>query len=518
MRDTYSSEDTYYLMIFTKLVEGIFDFNNIDESFEFSQNFVYDLAYSIGKSDAINFATYASCDDKIALDNACLVYMAYTGIAFVELLEESVFSDDVNQHMVAIEFIYGFESEAWNKENKFKGCKCVFSAGYFAGWGESITGVMQATGEILCKSKGDDRCLFIRTVPYMLEEKITEYCDKHNINHYEGLPRFLKNRKETLPKRIQLELLTKDDKNWLQKNYKKIKKEKEGRKRKNSKKKSYESLTSYEELHERASEALSQFFIDPVSGTVELAGDKCVLIRGNALSYDFFDFISELVKGKPTDHCVFVSNFLFDFGKSIGKSNHNWFVDRIKLSNPIDRANAMSVCMQNFGWSDISVSELSVDILKKRDELVIKCSCTSSFEASAWIKKKKKTNYPMCFMHCGFIAGWLQKCFDIKLACIEITCRAKGDKSCQFIVATPDKIEKEEIDPNIISLFSFQLNKENIPPISKEVLDEIYTLRQNIRKNIKTPNSKRKRLSNEIKKNMISAPMQRSSSLMLSKY
>lgn len=43
-------------------------------------------------------------------------------------------------------------------------------------------------------------------------------------------------------------------------------------------------------------------------------------------------------------------------------------------------------------------------------------------------------------MNAGYSSGWCEESFGIPLTAIELTCRAKGDDSCSFIMAHPDKI------------------------------------------------------------------------------
>lgn len=43
-------------------------------------------------------------------------------------------------------------------------------------------------------------------------------------------------------------------------------------------------------------------------------------------------------------------------------------------------------------------------------------------------------------MNAAYSSGWCQESFGIPLTAVEITCRAKGDKNCTFIMAQPHKI------------------------------------------------------------------------------
>ncbi|MHA1744252.1 MAG: V4R domain-containing protein [Candidatus Heimdallarchaeota archaeon] len=53
-----------------------------------------------------------------------------------------------------------------------------------------------------------------------------------------------------------------------------------------------------------------------------------------------------------------------------------------------------------------------------------------------------KSPIPVCIMNAGYSAGWCSDSFGIELEAKEITCRAKGDKECRFVIAHSSKLEK----------------------------------------------------------------------------
>jgi hypothetical protein len=63
-----------------------------------------------------------------------------------------------------------------------------------------------------------------------------------------------------------------------------------------------------------------------------------------------------------------------------------------------------------------------------------------SFEADSWLKTGTPVDFPVCIMTSGYSSGWCEESFGIPLTAVEVTCRAKGDEQCTFIMAPPDKI------------------------------------------------------------------------------
>jgi len=390
------------------------------------------------------------------------------------------------------------------------------AAGYTAGWGEIMLGGMMATAEILCKARGDATCLFLRTVPHKLNDAVTRFCKKHDIKNHGGLPIFLRNRKKTLLN-LNVENENDNDKEerWLDKNWKKIFKKKDTKHQFNSKVFNNSEYLNTDVI-EQTTKALDKFFIDPRHGVVELADDKCVLLRGDGLSREFFTMVEELfmTQGKSSaGYKSFSSKFLFDLGKSIGKSNQDWFVDRISLVSPIQKAQALCINLKYFGWSNMKFTDgLSIkEIMKKKENFVVQCECTTSFEAESWIKKKEQCLYPMCYIHCGFITGWFERCFEMNVVCVEKECKAAGDKKCVFVIGLVPKISKL-ISTEIYDAFEFVLSDKSQP---SNLMDQFRNLRKGDLKN-GSPIQRMKRLrSISTKKQDKTKVIRRSSSLEL---
>jgi signal transduction histidine kinase len=43
-------------------------------------------------------------------------------------------------------------------------------------------------------------------------------------------------------------------------------------------------------------------------------------------------------------------------------------------------------------------------------------------------------------MNAGYSSGWCEACFGLELSALEVTCKARGDESCQFVMGPPDKV------------------------------------------------------------------------------
>lgn len=97
----------------------------------------------------------------------------------------------------------------------------------------------------------------------------------------------------------------------------------------------------------------------------------------------------------------------------------------------------------------------------------MKHNLESSFESDCWIIQQqneefsKKINYPICFIHSGFVCGWISETFQMKLVTIEVSCKSMGYSCCTFITTLPEKIE-EHIKSYLIQVYFLFLFFYNI--------------------------------------------------------
>jgi hypothetical protein len=153
--------DRYILVRGESLFAALFDQLTSAFGEEQAQEFVYNLARIIGKSDSKTFAANRKLTDPDAKLSAGPVHFAYAGWAFVDIFPTSKPSPDKN-YFLHYQHPNTFEAEIY----KHKGIKtempiCFFSAGYSAGWCSEAYGVEVHAREIRCTAHGDERCEFV---------------------------------------------------------------------------------------------------------------------------------------------------------------------------------------------------------------------------------------------------------------------------------------------------------------------------------------------------------------------
>jgi signal transduction histidine kinase len=197
-------------------------------------------------------------------------------------------------------------------------------------------------------------------------------------------------------------------------------------------------------LFDRAEEIVGRHFrtlaVDPTRGTVEIDGDRYVLVRAGALSVEFAALVEELFGDDRADEAeLFAHNILFDLAHAVGKSDAHTLCERMGLTDALEMLTAGPVHFAHTGWAKVEILAESRPV--PGDDFYMLYDHPSSFEADAWIGAGKRRRSPACIMNAGYSAGWCTHAMGTPLVAAEILCRARGDEACRFIMAPPDRIE-----------------------------------------------------------------------------
>ncbi|RYF94251.1 MAG: hypothetical protein EOO02_23755, partial [Chitinophagaceae bacterium] len=198
-------------------------------------------------------------------------------------------------------------------------------------------------------------------------------------------------------------------------------------------------------LFDVAQKTVNEYFshlkMDPTKGTIEINDQRYVLVRASALSKDFLETIQNLYADRGETEAMSIGkNFLFDIAHVIGMNDARNFHTKMKLTDPVEKLSAGTVHFAYSGWA-------FVDILKDShatpdDNFFLTYDHPYSFEADSWKRAGKKTNTPVCIMNAGYSSGWCEESFGIPLTAVEVTCTARGDDHCRFIMSPPHKIQE----------------------------------------------------------------------------
>jgi DNA-binding CsgD family transcriptional regulator/predicted hydrocarbon binding protein len=179
---------------------------------------------------------------------------------------------------------------------------------------------------------------------------------------------------------------------------------------------------------------------NPEKGSIEISGERYILVRAASMSKEFFDMMTLLYKDRGEKEARDLSlNFLFDIAHSIGKADAKSFFSKMKVIDPIEKLSAGPIHFAYTGWASVKIHPLSNPVPNENFYLIY--DHPYSFEAQAWMENGGKTDFPVCVMNSGYSSGWCEESFGISLVTAEVQCRAKGDKHCRFIMAHPSRIK-----------------------------------------------------------------------------
>lgn len=201
----------------------------------------------------------------------------------------------------------------------------------------------------------------------------------------------------------------------------------------------------FQDVFEEAEKVVGKYFegfsTDPSRGVIEINDERYVLLRASSLSVGFLNIIKDLYSDKGEKEAFQIGkNLLFDTAHVIGLEDAKKFHSSMNLTDPVSKLAAGPVHFAYTGWANVEIlpeSNPSPD-----DGYYLKYNHPSSFEADSWIKSGVKSEFPVCIMNSGYSSGWCEESFGIPLTAVEITCRAKGDEKCTFIMAPPHKIDE----------------------------------------------------------------------------
>lgn len=201
----------------------------------------------------------------------------------------------------------------------------------------------------------------------------------------------------------------------------------------------------FQPIFDEAEKTVAQFFdkikISPSEAKIEINDERYLLLRASSLSVDFLTKIKELYSDKGEEEALLVGkNLLFDLAHVIGIEDANKFHTAMNLKDPVAKLSAGPVHFAYSGWAYVDI--LPESNPEPNDNFFLKYHHPFSFEADSWLKEKNRSKVPVCIMNAGYSSGWCEESFGIPLTAVEISCRAKGDENCTFIMAPPHKIDE----------------------------------------------------------------------------
>ncbi len=180
----------------------------------------------------------------------------------------------------------------------------------------------------------------------------------------------------------------------------------------------------FEQIFQKAEEYVSKYFKErkdtPSKGTIEIFGERYILVRAASMSIDFFETVKSLYKDQGEEEALNVARQLFfDIAHAIGKQQDaKSFHNKMKLKNPVEKLSAGPIHFSHSGWAFVDIFPESRPTADENYYLIY--DHPFSFESDAWEKAGKKSDFPVCVMNAGYSSGWCEESFGVSLVASEI--------------------------------------------------------------------------------------------------
>jgi|GEM_PF-613862 len=209
---------------------------------------------------------------------------------------------------------------------------------------------------------------------------------------------------------------------------------------------SLSTVDAPEELHPifaRAEEYISQYFgdmqLNPATGTITISGQRYTLVRSGAMSSEFFDVVHALYGAEASEEATRVArSILFDMAHAMGLADARVCRDALGTNDPVELLSAGPVHFAHAGWAFVKILPESKPSV---EDYLLVYDHPYSFESDSWLESNRTSEHPVCIMNAGYSSGWCETSFGQTLVATEITCRAKGDPQCRFVMAPPHRVE-----------------------------------------------------------------------------
>jgi len=191
-----------------------------------------------------------------------------------------------------------------------------------------------------------------------------------------------------------------------------------------------------EPLFVAAEDAMAQFFGDlqrhPEKGEITISSVRYLLVRAASMSIQFRKELSSIYGLRTANQII------YNFGRACGVQDALMFHERLGLTEPVTKLAAGPVHFAHVGWAFVDIFPESAPSPDENYFLVY--AHPFSFEANSYVETHTPSQDPVCFMNAGYSAGWCEVSFGVELAAKEITCRARGDAQCIFVMSPPKKL------------------------------------------------------------------------------
>ncbi len=195
-------------------------------------------------------------------------------------------------------------------------------------------------------------------------------------------------------------------------------------------------------LFAKAEDIMGDFFAQterkPEAGEITISDTRYLLVRTDSLSIELQEEL------RKTFGEVGAQQIRYKLARACGIRDARLFAERLGVKDPEMKLALGPVHFAHVGWASVNIYPESRP--QPNEDYFLVYDHPFSFEAEAYLRNHLHSSDPVCFMNAGYSAGWCQESFGVELRAEEVTCRARGDEKCVFVMAHPkhfDRLKEE---------------------------------------------------------------------------
>ena len=184
---------------------------------------------------------------------------------------------------------------------------------------------------------------------------------------------------------------------------------------------------------------MGAFFEDlnrnPKEGRIDVQGVRYILVRAESMALELHEEL------RKTFGEVGAGQIAYKLGRACGMRDAKAFHARHNVEDPTMKLALGPTHFAHTGWAFVDIFPESAPTMD--EEYFLTYDHPYSFEAASYLEAEIETKRPVCHMNAGYSSGWCQVSFEVELKAEELTCRAKGDDQCIFVMAHPKKFDEK---------------------------------------------------------------------------
>jgi len=189
----------------------------------------------------------------------------------------------------------------------------------------------------------------------------------------------------------------------------------------------------FDSAEARVADLLEDRSWDTSIGAHLIAGERYVMYRAESMSVSVREELEKLL-GSGMDTA------LYKLGKAIGTADCKYIADRLKDVSPDQLLAMCTISLALNGFAHSTVREESNPV--PDDSFLLFYEHPHSYEAESFKRKGVATSKTVCWLLAGYSAGWCSEAMGIQLDSREVSCIARGDDKCVFVMCPPKKLRE----------------------------------------------------------------------------